>query len=112
MVCPPFAGQHNAEGSDMPMPEPSPQLFPGRGAAIRTRDLLNPIQVRYRAALRPVPVSLLYRIRPILTSQPVTTETQRTRSPRCPLCLCSAAELLDLGLRPGLFQLGAGGVGL
>ena len=25
----------------------------GRGAAIRTRDLLNPIQVRYQAALRP-----------------------------------------------------------
>ena len=25
----------------------------GRGAAIRTRDLLNPIQVRYQTALRP-----------------------------------------------------------
>ena len=28
-------------------------LWFGRGAAIRTRDLLNPIQVRYRTALRP-----------------------------------------------------------
>jgi hypothetical protein len=31
--------------------------FSGRGAAIRTRDLLNPIQVRYRAALRPADTS-------------------------------------------------------
>jgi hypothetical protein len=29
-------------------------VFPSRDGGIRTRDPLNPIQVRYRAALRPV----------------------------------------------------------
>ncbi len=32
----------------------------GRGGAIRTLDLLNPIQVRYQAALRPDPRAHLH----------------------------------------------------
>jgi hypothetical protein len=32
-----------------------PNVSDGRDGEIRTRDPLNPIQVRYQAALRPVP---------------------------------------------------------
>ena len=46
MTC--FAGSTN--GTSVLNTRP---IISSRGAAIRTRDLLNPIQVRYRAALRP-----------------------------------------------------------
>jgi hypothetical protein len=43
----------------------------GRGAAIRTRDLLNPIQVRYRAALRPADTIAIIANRPQLCKPPL-----------------------------------------
>ena len=42
------------------MPESSFVLRNGRGERIRTFDLLNPIQVRYQAALRPDPWLAVY----------------------------------------------------
>jgi hypothetical protein len=51
----------------------------GRGAAIRTRDLLNPIQVRYRAALRPADILCNY-IKVAANAQ-TTPPAQKARRP-------------------------------